>query len=423
VIATGVLGLLATVLIAYPASLITFKNDRHVWAIAALSVVVLFAEVQAGQTALLQGMRRIRDITALTITGAIWSTALAIPILLIFRERGIVPFLIAVAAGQMIASWWYARRVKVETVKVDWADTWRLSRSMLRLGLSFVATGMAASISLYAIRLTISHALGEAAVGLYQSAFTLSGIYVGFILQAMGGDYYPRLAGVGDDALKRNQLVNEQTKVAILLASPGLVAALVFSDILIQAMYSARFAGAAEILRWQVLGLLGRAVAWPMSFILLARSDSKAFMASELTSAVLHVAFVWAGVSMFGAQGAGMAFALLYFCYGAAMWLIVGARHGYKCSGSTLTIVVAGSIAVAAAFALTFVPSLWVRGAMGGLLLLVTGTVSMEVLADLAPASPPARLWRVLRKYTPVPVLVQIVLRRPIDVSVKGRER
>ena len=134
-------------------------------------MTVLCAEIQAGQGALLQGLRRIRDMTAINITGATLSTMLAIPILLIFREKGIVPFLIAVAMGQVVTSWWYARRVRVQHVTITWRETWELSRGMISLGLTLVVTGLAVAGSTYAIRLIINCYCGEAAVGLYQSAF------------------------------------------------------------------------------------------------------------------------------------------------------------------------------------------------------------------------------------------------------------
>ena len=59
------------------------------------------------------------------------------------------------------------------------------------------------------------------AAGCYQAAWGLGGYYVGFILQAMGADFYPRLTAVASDHVECNRLVNEQAEVGLLLAGPG----------------------------------------------------------------------------------------------------------------------------------------------------------------------------------------------------------
>ena len=46
-------------------------------------------------------------------------------------------------------------------------------------------------------------------------------MYVGFILQAMGSDFYPRLTAVADDHAECNRLVNEQAQIGLLLAGPA----------------------------------------------------------------------------------------------------------------------------------------------------------------------------------------------------------
>lgn len=394
VMLTGFVGLLMTLAVARFASELTFKNDSHVWAIAILSVTVFFAEIQTGQMALLQGLRRIGFLSAINALGAVCSTALAIPLLLIFKDQGVVPFLIGIGLAQLVVSWLFARRIEVARVKVSWAETWEVAASMLQLGLSFVAIGLATAASTYAIRLVINRLSGESTVGIFQAAYTVSGIYVGFVLTAMAGDFYPRLAGYGDNVEKQNQLVNEQTRLALLLATPALIAALVFSGPLIQIMYSSAFADAAGILRWQVLGLLAKIISWPMGFILLARRDSKTYLASELATNAIHVGLVWLGMSLFGPNGIGIAFTVLYGGYVTAIFILVRARHSYRYQAGTWHLLLASVGALGSAFALSCLPSQVWRTVSGLVLLAAVGTTCLESLSSLIPESRPARLWR-----------------------------
>jgi PST family polysaccharide transporter len=424
VLLTGLLGLVLTVAFALPASRLTFKNNEHVWAIVCLSLTVFFAEVQAGQMALLQGLRRIGDLSAISALGALFSTIFAIPILLILKERGIVPFLICVATAQLAVSWLYARRVKIKPVRVTWSETFQVLASMLHLGLSFVLIGLSTSASIYGIRLVIGHVAGEGAVGVYQAAYTVSGIYIGFVLTAMAGDFYPRLAGYGDDVGKQNQLVNEQTKLALLLATPALIAALAFSGPLIRIMYSAAFSGASEILRWQILGLLGKIISWPMGFILLARRDSKVFLASELITNALHVGLVWIGISVFGVSGVGIAFAVLYACYVVSIYVLVSVRHGFIYQRGAWHVIVPSLAALGLAFAVTFIPSLLWRSASGLLLLGLSGVICLEALSSLIPDSRPARWWRFARdRLVPLAYVLRVLSAGYHRWTTRGQRR
>jgi len=372
---TGLTGMAATVGLALPASYWTFGDYNHAWVIALLSVTVFLTQIESGQLALLQGLRRIRDVTSVQVIGAIWSTVLGIPILLYWRERGIAPFLIVVAVGQVGTSWWYARQVHTLRVKVSWSETWEHSRHMISLGLAFVVAGIGTSLSVYLIRLIIQRNAGEVGVGLYQAAYAMSTVYVGFVLQAMAGDYYPRLAGVCGDLARRNQLVNEQAEAAVLLAVPGLVGAMVFSEPLLWLLYSSSFEAASTVLRWHVLGLLGRIVSWPIGFVLLARGDKIAFAGSEIAAAAAHVGLVYLGVKWYGVAGAGAAFAGMYAFY--VIWIrwIVRRRHGYRWGDSTKGLLLMGLFFVAVGFATTFIPGFALRLFCGAFVLTVATAI------------------------------------------------
>lgn len=394
---TGLLGVATVVVFAWPASWWTFANHSHAWAIASLAIIVLFTHLQAGQTAILSGLRRIRDMAAVNVLGGLLSTLLAIPLLLLFRENGIVPFLVAVAAGQLAVNWWFASKVKLPAIQVTWRQCAAESREMFHLGSAFVASGIAMELSAYLIRLTLQLQVGDTAVGLYQSAYTISTIYVGFILQAMAGDYFPRLAGAGEDRIVRNRLVTEQAEMALLFAVPGLVLALVFSEWLIYLLYSERFAGAADIMRWQVLGLFGRIVTWPLGFILLARSDKLAFLVCELSTSAVHVLLVWLAVRSFGAVGAGIGFAGQYLFLVFLVITLVRVRHGFVFDFKLITLALSGTLLTALAFGTTFVDqSLW-RYGLGIVVFLSAFVWSIIGLVRCLGRDKFVELWRKLK--------------------------
>jgi PST family polysaccharide transporter len=190
----------------------------------------------------------------------------------------------------------------------------------------------------YAIRIAVTRRLGLQATGLYQSAWTFGGIYVGFILQAMAADFYPRLTGSINDRTTTNRLVNEQAKVGLLLAGPGVIATLTFAPIVTTALYSTRFAGSVPILRWICLGALLQVITWPMGFIIVAKGKQNLFIFSEVVWAVVSVGLAWACIAHFGLAGAGIAFFASYVFHGLLVYPIVRHLSGFHWSKDNLRI-------------------------------------------------------------------------------------
>ena len=157
-------------------------------------------------------------------------------------------------------------------------------------------------------------------------------VYVGFVLQAMGTDFYPRLTVVAGDNRRCNQLVNEQAEISILLALPGVLATLALAPWVIQLFYSSKFDKAAEILCWQVTGTFLQVNSWPIGFILVAKGRAAAFFWTDFASYSVYVALGWVGLKLFGLPGTGMAFLGLYaFPLGASSTRSCGECRGSRC--------------------------------------------------------------------------------------------
>ena len=107
-----------------------------------------------------------------------------------------MPALVAIAAlARRCASWWYSRKVRVAPPRADTREVRSEATALLKLGLAFMASGLLMMGAAYAVRIIVLRNAGLEAAGLYQAAWTLGGLYVGFVLQAMGADFYPRLVG------------------------------------------------------------------------------------------------------------------------------------------------------------------------------------------------------------------------------------
>ena len=270
-IVLGVLGAILLCVFSRQVSNTTFGTAAHQGAICLLSLAVFFRLVSAGQGALIQGMRRIRDLAKMQVLGALSGTLISIALVYKFRDNGVVPALVGVAAMTIVTSWWYSRKIEIKSPRLTLSQTKKEVSDLLKLGLAFMSSGLMTMGVAYGTRITILHKLGIQATGLYQSAWILGGLYVSFVLQAMAADFYPRLTASAKNNDECNRLVNEQALVGLLLAGPGVIATLTFAPLVIALFYSAKFGAAVVILRWICLGAMLQVITWPMGFIIVAK--------------------------------------------------------------------------------------------------------------------------------------------------------
>jgi antigen flippase len=326
----GILGAVALFFAREPASRAAFGDTRHASAIGWLAVTLLFGAVAGGQGALLQGMRRIGDLARMNIIGTTIGAVASIPIVIIWGQDGIPAYMIVGAAVALLVSWYYARRVAVEPVALPLSDVAREARGLVTLGFAFMTSALIVAGSTFLLRAIVVREYGVEGAGHFQAANTLSLVYIGFVLQAMGTDFYPRLTSVAHDNEKCNRIVNEQAEISLLLALPGILATLALAPWVIRIFYSESFVIAADILAWQMGGMLLRVMSWPVGFMVMAKGRGGVFIWTEVAAFSVYLALAWAGLKWFGLPGIGMAFFGMYIFYVVMMYGVGRSLSGLR---------------------------------------------------------------------------------------------
>ncbi|HWQ96417.1 MAG TPA: O-antigen translocase [Candidatus Methylomirabilis sp.] len=380
------LGLLGAVLLAIfskQISILTFGSDQHTTAVMLLSIAVFFSSVSAGQSALIQGMRRISDLSMMGVLTSILGTIISISLIYLYGENGVALALVGTAAVGIIISWWFSRKILIHSIEMTYSQVRQEAASLLKLGVVFMLTAFLTTGAAYAVNTMVLRMVSLEGTGYYQTAWILGGLYIGFILDAMGADFYPRLTAVARDNAKCNRIVNEQAHVSLLLAGPGVMATLAFTPIVITLFYSAKFSGAVEIMRWFCLGMALRVITWPMGFILVAKGERALFLGVDLAWSIANVGLSWIFLMYFGLKGAGIAFFGSYIFYGLILYPIVRKVSGFYFSAANIRtglIFISSMIVVISGF--YFLPY-WAATAIGILATLSSSVYSIQVLLNL----------------------------------------
>ncbi len=400
-LATAILGGLTFLVFAPGIARVTFGSSAQAGDVALLSLAIFFGVIAGGQTALLQGMRRIPDMAGLSFFGALTGSIATVCLVYAFREAALAMSLVAAGVASVVVGWLYTRRIVLPRARLTAADTLGQASDLLKLGLAFMGSGLLTLGAAYLVRIIVLRDAGLEAAGFYQAAWTLGGLYVTFILQAMGADFYPLLVSRITHRDEANRLVNQQTKVSLLLAGPGVIATLALAPIVVQVLYSGKFAASVETLRWICLGMSLRVITWPIGYIVVARGRQTLFFATELAWSVFNVGATLVCVNFFGVAGAGIAFFASYVFHGLMLYPIVRHVNAFRWSGENLKIGGALIVFAGATFLLTRSLPLWPGTALGAALCVGWTIYSVRELAVAADTLrlPPAiaRLFKIRR--------------------------
>ena len=314
-----------------------------------LALAVALTVASASQTALLNGMRQIGDLARVSVLSALLSTLLGVSALMLWGRGGLITFVIAAPLASFLLGHVYVARLpKIDAPRTPMlilVEQWTV---LAKLGAAFMVAGLAVILGQLAVRILVQQQLGLDALGFYQAASAISMTYIGFVLTAMGTDYYPRLTAVIHDQAAVNRMVNEQTEVALLLVGPIILAMIGLAPWVIELLYASSFHPATDILRLQVLGDLLKICSWPLGFVILAAGHGRNFMVTEGLATMTFVMVAWLLLPKLGLVGSALAYVCMYVVYLPMVFMvstrIIDFRWGNRVLVHAVVLLVAASI-------------------------------------------------------------------------------
>lgn len=326
---TGLLGVLVFIISSPLLSLSSFGSYHYVIPFFILSITLLFEQLGAGQKVILQGTRRLKYLALSSSIGITLGLFMSVPLYFFYGIEGIVPTILLSSIISLIVSMVYARKLKFSKVSISIERSFLEGKQMLVMGISMSINGILGSAAAFVIRSYIQHVGGIDEVGLYQAGFIIITTYVGMVFNAIVTDYYPRLASVNNDNQKCNDIINQQAEIATMILAPMLTICLVFMPFMLRILYSNSFLAANDFISWACLGMMLRLAAWVISYLFVAKAESKLFIINELIGNIHYVIISIVGYNLFGLNGLGIAFAIDYFIYLLQVYIIAKKRYNF----------------------------------------------------------------------------------------------
>lgn len=363
--------------------------------VAWLSLAVALTVAAGSQGALLTGLRRVGDLARINVLSGVAGAVLGVTALWLWGQGGLLALVLVAPVATFLFGHLYVLRLGppagLPAVLPELVREWRV---MARLGSAFMVSGLVTVLGFLVARTLVQRELGTEALGQFQAAWAIGMTYLGFVLSAMGTDYYPRLTAVIRDRAAAVRLVNEQTEVALLLCAPVLLAMIGLAPWVIHLLYSAEFGPAIEVLRWQLLGDILKVMSWPLGFVILASGAGKTYVLTESLGMGVFVLGVLIGLPLIGVHATGVAFLALYVAYLPLVWIVARRSIGFR----WIVAVKAQALAVIAAAIVVDIAARWselLGAVLGVVLALAMGLWALVRLSSMAGAS--GRLGRIAR--------------------------
>ena len=176
-------------------------------------------------------------------------------------------------------------------------------------------------VVLTVMRMTVASSFGNDAAGIWQSVWKVSD----FLFMAMSAILtviiLPRVSAKmsrGDFFRMFHPLL-----LRIMGISLVMVAALYFGrSILVQVLFSQAYMGAVDYLPLQLVGDFFRAGGFALALVLIARAETKSFLAVEIGSEILLAAGTFVGIKLVEFNGPMAAYAFENFCYFVVLYIL-----------------------------------------------------------------------------------------------------
>lgn len=359
---TSLLGALVCVVFAMPLSRLTFGNSDYSWQFMLLGAMVFCGVVGQGYLSILQGLHAVKLVSATTVTGSLAGLLVGVPLYYIWGDKGIVPAMVVLAFSTLLASWIGVRKA-VDAPKVRFRKALHspIVKKLLVMGMVLVASDAIGTGCTYLVNLFIRTFGALENVGLFQAANSVTNQYSGVVFTAMMLDFFPRLSESAGDNGKIRTIVNRQMEIVSLIACPLICLLILTSPLVISILLTDEFMPILPLMRWLGVGVLIKALMYPLGYIAFAKDNRKLFFWLEgVYGNLMFLGLSCLGYYLFGLIGLGYSLIVdCVLCF--VVYYAVNSRlYSYTFSRKAALEGSAAILLGVACFTFSFIENFWI---------------------------------------------------------------
>lgn len=305
---TALAGALLCLLFSSWLSRLSFGTDSYSWQFMLLGAAVALMVANGSRLSLLQGLHEVKRLSKASLVGSVTGLVAGVPLYYFFGLHGIVPAIIILSLSMYIFYTFNLQKsgVRFDAIGISLRGHGPLVRKLLGLGVVLVAGDVILNLCNYLLIIFVREQGSLDTVGLFQASASVTNQMASVVFAAMAMDYFPRLSALADDNASMIQAVNRQTEMITWVLLPLSMILVVAAPLVIQLLFSSKFESAIPLLRLMSVGILLKALSYPMGYITLVKDNRKLYFWMECIFAnLLTLTALGGGYLLFGLDGLG----------------------------------------------------------------------------------------------------------------------
>ncbi len=275
-----------------------------------LGVAVFLTIFYNGVLALLQGLHEVSRISKASLVSALSGLLVGVPLYWWLGYDGIVPAMVLLALTMALFYTLALRKALRERqyrrIRFSWQSHRPIVMRLIGLGFILMISDLIGSGCTYALNIFLNAVGDTDTVGLYQGANSLTTQYSGMVFSALALDYFPRLSAVANNNDEMRCVVNRQIEMVGYIVTPIVCALILTAPLVIEILLTSRFESVTPLMRWMGLGVMLKALMFPLGYIAFAKDNKKVFLWLEgITGNLLTLGMSAVGFLLFGLIGLG----------------------------------------------------------------------------------------------------------------------
>ncbi|MEZ9421296.1 O-antigen translocase [Vibrio breoganii] len=171
----------------------------------------------------------------------------------------------------------------------------------------------------------VRHFIGENVslngAGYWQGIWYISNMFILVMTTVLSTYFLPRFSEIKEKRILRKELISGYLFLTPIICISALII-YILRDTVISILFTSDFTEMNDLFKWQLIGSVIKAMAWLLSYIIVAKSLTKIFIISEVIFSLMFILLTIVCVNSYGLIGATYAFALNYALYFFSMVLL-----------------------------------------------------------------------------------------------------
>lgn len=314
------------------ASVFSSADPDLVLAVRCIAFVVILGAAASFVTGLINSMSEVIVLAAVQAAGSLAGLIAVYPVLSIkagYAEYALLPAS-GFAAVVLIGGGWLFKRKERELSAIAKANFCKKSlNEHITYSVAVLITGLAGSGAVLVLRSIYIRHGGLSLGGIFDSAWTISMLYVTLLLSSYGTYYFPTLSQNRTDPEKVKECVTHVFCISTMVGTFLVSFVVMLKPAIVSILYSHQFLSSIGILKWMLIGDYLKITSFVFGMLLHVYADRRQLIISDLLFQAFLIGIVWCVIE-YTIEAVGIAFVCVNALYLAYIWRYAIVKHGVQ---------------------------------------------------------------------------------------------